>query len=141
MPNRCTPLWIVMLAAFCLILRGAFPAQAAGARLTGCGEMTVQSAHAKCAMHHPSIASNGMAQPSAAAKGTVGKAEQPQYKPHGEGCHGCPPSLSCTTGHVALGATSPARPLAVQVTRYAASSGFALAGLQRVPDPRPPRFS
>ncbi|WP_162922267.1 hypothetical protein [Asaia bogorensis] len=130
-----------MLATLCLILRGAFPAQAAGAQLTGCGVMTVQSTHAGCAMHNPSVAMNGMGQRSAAAKGTIGKAEQPQYKPHGEGCHGCPPSLSCTTGHVALGATSPARPLAVQVTRYAASPGFALAGQRRVPDPRPPRFS
>lgn len=130
-----------MLATLCLILRGAFPTQAAGAQLTGCGVITVQSAHAGCAMHHPSVAMNGMGQLSAAVKGMIGKAEQPQYKPHGEGCHGCPPSLSCTTSHVALVATSSARPLAVQVTRYAASSGFALAGQQRVPDPRPPRFS
>ncbi|MDR6182211.1 hypothetical protein QE368_001053 [Asaia bogorensis NBRC 16594] len=94
-----------MLATFCLILRGAFPAQAAGAQLTGCGEMPVQSAHAECAMHHPSIAMNEMGKPDAATNGMMGKAEQPQHKLHGEGCHGCPPSLSCTTGHVALGAT------------------------------------
>jgi len=141
MPNRYTPLWIVMLAAFCLILRGAFPAQAADAQLTGCGVMTVQSAHAGCAMHHPSVTMSGVGQPDAATNGMMGKAEHPRHKLHGEGCHGCPPSLSCTTGHVALVATSPARPLAVQVTRYAASSGFALAGQRRVPDPRPPRFS
>ncbi|WP_309680343.1 hypothetical protein [Asaia bogorensis] len=49
----------------------------------------------------------------------------------------CPAQLAMSL----LVPRSPARPLAVQVTRYAASSGFALAGQRRVPDPRPPRFS
>ncbi|WP_025822392.1 hypothetical protein [Asaia astilbis] len=130
MPRLRQSLWIVFVLTFCLVLRGALPAQAGGVG---------------CASSHHSLGMSAMPNAMMSGQGDCmepHKKAPPHPASHGHGCTTtCLPSMSCISCFSVPPGTSFSASFATDEARFDMRTSSVLLGHRVPPDLRPPRTS